>query len=188
MKHLSYFIFTAVAVGILVGCVSPTRSIPPRKGTGQWQTNVFSKIGLEIQIPDWNAEIDDLSNSWTLFAFPLVDVPVVSDQYGVTIQVRKLKENDHRSYYPKYDGSVDLGKWMNSQQLQATQNCNPYWVWSRRDVFGNNGWAYFCSGQVKRVGDQWEFDKTARVGGDYRNLVADMQRIFESIRVVETNK
>jgi hypothetical protein len=175
------------AVGISAGCISSQKRAITPGNAEQWHTNNYPNIGLSIALPGWKAEIDDQNKSWTLFAFPLVDDPVASEQYGVAIQIRKMQAKDHLLYYPKFDGTNAGRFWVNYQHLNAEQESDPYWVTSRRDIFSQDGRAYYCIGNVKRVGDKWELGKEGRVGGDYHPLVQDTQKIFESIRVISSN-
>jgi hypothetical protein len=147
-------------------------------------TNAYPKIGLEMQLPDWHSEVFDQEKIWTLFAFPLVDRPIASDQYGVTILIRRMLTKDYLRYYPEYNGSEDLQQWMNSRQAKVTQRNNDYSIWTKKDVISADGFAFVCDGVVKRVGYKFQFDKTDRIGGDYRPLALEVNRIIDSIRVI----
>ena len=171
MKILFYSSSICLLLSI-AGCASSRADIARSYSFTAGQPSFFSKIGLEMPIPDWNADVREHDNLLTIFAFPLVDVPVVSDQYGVSIQIRKLAAKDHRRYYPVCDGITNSYKWLNSQHLEASQNTdNPYWVYFRRDVFTTDGAAFFCHGQLKR--SVRDFDELSR----------EMFRLFESIHV-----
>jgi hypothetical protein len=157
----------------------------PRKTTSEWHKQVFSRIGLEIELPNWNAIINEQDTVLTIFAFPLVDNPVAGTQFGVVIQVRRMKVEDFRLSFEKHDDSRELQKWLGLEHLQADQNSNQYWVYSRKDIF-SDGCVYYCKGELKRVGEAWELDKVNRVGPNFGKTAGmEMQRIFESIHIVK---
>jgi hypothetical protein len=56
----------------------------------------------------------------------------------------------------------------------------------RRDVFGSNGFAYNCTGRIKRIHNP-KPENIKRVGGDHEKIAAEVQRILDSIEVLSTN-
>jgi hypothetical protein len=129
-------------------------------------------------------DIDDQNREWFLFAYPLVKNPNDDAQYRVVISALKLPEKEHLRIYPKAGASSS--DWMNSQHLQTSQFTNAFGIYIRRDVFGTNGFAYYCSGRVKRIPNP-KPDAVQQVGGEEGKLVADLRRILDSIEVLPTN-
>lgn len=185
MKCVYQVVLSFLVASLCAGCINTPPSVrQPQPAVTEWRKQVFPQIGLEMELPNWNAIIDDQESMWTLFAFPLVDRPVASTQFGVTIQVARIRRETFRLSFKAYDGSGDLYKWRASEHPQADQHGNRYWLFSRKDIVSGE-YVYYCDGELKRVGEAWEFDKTDRVGPDFvRTAGLAMQRIFESIRVV----
>lgn len=149
--------------------------------SGKWQTHVYPKIGLKIQLPQWKAEIDDQDKMWLLLAYPLVENPAADVQYRVKVSVYRLTAEQHRRLYPTGDSSG----WMNSQHLQTSEMTNAMWIYARQDVFGSNGFAYCCSGRVKRI--PVLKSGVQPVGGPEEKLATDLHQILDSIEVLSTN-
>jgi hypothetical protein len=100
------------------------------------------------------------------------------------ISAIKLPEEEHLRIYPK-PGTNSTG-WMNSQHLQTSQMTNAFWIYSRRDVFGSNGFAYFCEGCIKRDANLKPKD-VHRLDGDEEKLTIEVRKILDSVEVLPTN-
>jgi hypothetical protein len=63
---------------------------------------------------------------------------------------------------------------------------NAFWIYSRRDVFASNGFAYFCEGSIKRDAKLKPKD-IHRLDGDEEKLTVEVRKILDSIEVLSTN-
>ena len=154
-----------------------------QKTNEEWQAHTYPKIGLRIQLPNWKTDIEDQGRMWSLLAYPLVENPVTDVQYRVVISAIKLPEEEHLRIYPKPGTNTDG---MNSQHLLTYQMTNAFWIYSRRDVFGSNGFAYFCSGRIKRDANLKPKD-VYRLDGDEEKLAIEVRKILDSIEALSTN-
>ena len=177
----NFFHITIVTLLTFV-CGWAEDGVSVQKESGGWQPHPYPKMGLKIQVPDWKADIKDQNQIWSLFAYPLVENPVSDVQYRVAISAQKLTEEQYLRYY-REPGSNSLD-WINSEHLQTSQMTNDWWILSRRDVFGSNGFAYRFKGHIKRIPKPKD---TERVGGEDEKLAAQVRRILESIEVLSTN-
>ena len=155
-----------------------------KKASEEWQAHAFLKIGLKMQLPNWKTDIEDQGRQWSLLAYPLVENPVTDVQYRIVISAIKLPEEEHLRIYPK--PGTNFTDWMNSQHLQTSQMTNAFWIYSRRDIFGSNGSAYFCSGRIKRDANLKPKD-VHRLDGDEEKLAIEVRKILDSIEVLSTN-
>jgi hypothetical protein len=158
--------------------------VSPQKESGEWQLHSYPKIGLKIQLPNWKADIDDQKQMWLLLGYPLVENPVADVQYRVVISARRCTEEQSLRWYPK--SSTNTSEWINLQHLQTSQMTNAFWIYSRRDVFGSNGFAYFCVGRIKRDANLKPKD-VHRLDGDEEKLAIEVRKILDSIEVLSTN-
>ena len=123
-------------------------AISVQKASDGWQTHAYTQIGLQLRLPSWKADIEDQKRMWSLLGYPLVANPVTDVQYRVVISARRCTMEQHLRWYPR--SGTNTSEWMNLQHLQTSQMTNAFWIYSRRDVFGSNGFAYFCEGTIKR--------------------------------------
>jgi hypothetical protein len=176
--------FRAMLVGLFALGYIQLSSADLTERNKEWQTNTYPTIGLKMQIPHWKVDFDDQKRRWFLFAYPLVENPNDDAQYRVVISVLKLPEKEHLRIYPK--GGTNASDWINSQHLQTSQMTNAFWIYVRKDVFGSNGFAYYCSGRIKRIPNP-EPDAIQKFGGEEGMLAEDVQRILDSVEVLPTN-
>ena len=155
-----------------------------QKTNEEWSAHPYPQIGLKIQLPNWKTDIEDQGRRWSLLTYPLVENPVTDVQYRVVISAIKLPEEEHLRIYPK-PGTNSTG-WMNSQHLQTSQMTNAFWIYSRRDFFGSNGFAYFCEGRIKRDANLKPKD-VHRLDGDEEKLTIEVRKILDSVEVLPTN-
>ena len=155
-----------------------------QKTNEEWQAHTYPQIGLKIQLPNWKTDIEDQGRRWSLLTYPLVENPVTDVQYRVVISAIKLPEEEHLRIYPK--PGTNSTDWMNSQHLQTGQMTNAFWIYSRRDVFGSNGFAYFCEGRIKRDANLKPKD-VYRLDGDEEKLTIEVRKILDSVEVLSTN-
>ena len=165
-------------------CCSQINAAPLNESTEQWPTYIYTNINLEMQLPPWKVDVDDQGRRWSLFAYPLVENPTADSQYRITISVIKLTEKQHIRIYPKT--STNSSEWMNLQHLQTSQMTNDFLIYARRDVFGSNGFAYFCTARIKKIPNTESNIIYTTSGGDGK-LTADVLRILDSVKVVATN-
>jgi hypothetical protein len=157
--------------------------ISVQKASDGWKTNTYSQIGLKLQFPSsWKADVDDQGRRWSLLAYPLVENPVTDVQYRIVISVVKLPEEEHLRIYPKGTNSEN---WMISQHLRTGQMTNEFWIYTRRDIFGN-GFGYFCSGRIKRDAHLKPKDVN-RLDEDEEKLAIEVRQILDSIEILSTN-
>jgi hypothetical protein len=159
-------------------------AISLQKTNEAWQAHTYLRIGLKIKLPNWKTDVEDQGRRWSLLAYPLVENPVTDVQYRVVISAIKLPEEEHLRIYPKLN--TDSTGWINSQHLQTSQMTNAFWIYSRRDVFGSNGFAYFCEGSIKRDANLKPKD-VRQLDGDEENLAIEVRRVLDSIEVLTTN-
>ena len=74
---------------------------------------------------------------------------------------------------------------MISQHLLTSQMTNAFWIYTRRDIFGN-GFGYFCDGRIKRDAHLKPKDVN-RLDEDERKLATEVQQILDSIEILSTN-
>ena len=165
-------------------CSSAKDGVAVQNTNEEWQAHAYPNIGLKIQLPNWKTDIEDRGRMWSLLAYPLVENPVTDVQYRVVISAIKLPEEEHLRIYPK-SGTNSTG-WMNSQYLQTSHMTNAFWIYARRDVFGSNGFAYFCEGRIKRDANLKPKD-VRRLDGDEEKLAIEVRKILDSIEVLSTN-
>jgi hypothetical protein len=104
--------------------------------------------------------------------------PSADVQYRFLITIAKFTQEQHLRVFPK--AGPNSSEWMNSQHLQTSFMTNAVWIYARRDVFASNGFAYKCSGRIKRISSS-ETNAIQQFGGEDGELVADLQRILDSI-------
>jgi hypothetical protein len=155
-----------------------------QKANEEWQAHTYPQIGLKIQLPNWKTDIEDQSRMSSLLAYPLVENPSADVQYRAVISVYKLTEEQYLRLYRK--PGTNSSNWAISQHLQTSQMTNAFWIYSRRDVWGSNGFAYNCSGRIKRIKDRKPED-LERVGGNDEKIAAEVRRVLDSIEVLSTN-
>lgn len=148
------------------------------------QTHAYPQIGLQLQLPDWKADIDDQTRMWLLLGYPLVENPVTDVQYRVVISARRCTTEQHLRWYPT--SSTNAYEWINLQHLQTSQMTNSFWIYSRRDVFGSNGFAYFCEGQIKRDAHLKPKDVN-HLDEDEKKLAVEVRQILDSVEIFSTN-
>lgn len=147
----------------------------------------YRKIGLVMEIPNWNAHIKEHDTIWTLFGFPLVDQPITDSQYCVTIQIDKQDEKSFRRYHPEVKTpGADLETWISLSHPTTSLQSDPYWIYIRRDIFAEDGFVYRVKAKIKRVGDKWEFNVKDRVG-DYHIIADEAKRLIDSITPIKAN-
>ena len=178
------FFSISIVVLLTFVCSSAEDGMSVQEETEKWQPHSYPQIGLKIQLPNWKADIDDQKRMWLLLGCPLVENPVTDVQYRVVISARKCTEEQHLRWYPK--SSTNTSEWINLQHLQTSQMTNAFWIYSRRDVFGSNGFAYFCEGRIKRNANLKPED-VQRLEGDEEKLAMEMRQILDSIEVISTN-
>jgi hypothetical protein len=149
-----------------------------------WQTHAYLRIGLKVKLPNWKTDIEDQGRRWSLFAYPLVENPVTDEQYRVVISAIKLPEKEHLRIYPK--PGTNSTDWMISQHLQTSQMTNAFWIYSRRDVFGSNGFAYCCVGRIKRDAHMKPKD-VHQLDREEERLAFEARKILDSIETLSTN-
>jgi hypothetical protein len=169
----------------LLGCSSLSNAAPSSEQYGEWQMHTYPNIGLRMLLPRWKVDIDDQERRWSLFAYPIVENPAADVQYRVVVSIVKLTNEQHLRIYPK--AGTNTFEWMNSQHMQTSCMTNDFWIYARKDVFGSNGFAYYCSGRIRRISNP-KPETIQQVGGDEGKLIVDAQRILDSIQVLLTNK
>lgn len=162
------------AILLMIGVISLQSSTKADSSLSETYTN----INLKMQLPSWKMDIDDQTRRWNLLAYPLVENPVADVQYRIVISIIKLPLDEHLRIYPK--ANSNLSDWMHSQHLSASQMTNDSWVYVRKDIFGTNGFAYYCSGRVKRIPES----KSQMVGGADNELAEHLEEIFNSIEIL----
>jgi len=183
MNAKSLFLITFLTLSFfLTGSAEDAVSV--QKTNEDWQVHTYPRIGLKIKLPNWKTDIEDQGRRWSLFAYPLVENPVDDVQYRVVISAIKLPEKEHLRIYPK--PATNSPEWMNSQHLQTGQMTNAFWIYSRRDVFGSNGFAYFCEGRIKRDANLKPKD-IHQLDGDEDKLAIEVRKILDSIEVLAAN-
>jgi hypothetical protein len=164
-----------------LGCAVSSGADSTGKEGHEWQTRVFPRIGLTMQLPLWKSEIEDQDRMWVLLAYPLADHPVADVQYRVLVSVSKLtKQQQQRN---RGTNSLD---WINLEHLQTSEMTNALWIYARRDVVSSNGFAYICTGRVKRS-PSVKSDAPQQMGEQEKVFAAGIRRILDSIEVVSTN-
>jgi hypothetical protein len=149
-----------------------------------WQAHTYPKIGLKMQLPNWKTDIEDQGRMWSLLAYPLVENPVTDVQYRVVISAVKLPDEEFLRLYRK--PGTNISTWATSAHLQTSQMTNTFWIYSRRDVCGSNGFTYGCIGKIKRIKDRKPEDLEG-VGGNDEKIAVEVQRVLDSIEVLSTN-
>jgi hypothetical protein len=165
-------------------CSVAKDTAPIQNDSEGWQSHAYPTIGLKMQLPNWKADIDDQKQMWLLLGYPLVENPVADVQYRVVISARRCTKEQHLRWYP--ESSTNSSEWINLQHLQTSQLTNAFWIYSRRDVFGSNGFAYNCSGRIKRDVHLKPKDVN-RLDDDENKLATEMRQILDSIEVLSTN-
>jgi len=158
--------------------------VSEQKASDGWLAHAYPQIGLQLHLPDWKADIDDQKRMWLLLGYPLVENPVTDVQYRVVISARRCTTEQHLRWYPK--SSTNTSEWMNLQHMQTSQMTNAFWIYSRRDVFGSNGFAYFCEGTIKRDAHLKPKDVN-RLDADEEKLATEVRAILDSIEILSTN-
>jgi hypothetical protein len=158
--------------------------ISVQKANDEWHTYTYPKIGLKMQLPNWKPDIEDQGRRWSLLAYPLVENPVTDVQYRVVISTVKLPEEEFLRLYGK--PSTNISNWVTSAHLQTSQMTNAFWIYSRRDVFGSNGFAYFCEGRIKRDANM-KPKNVHRLDGNEEKLAIEVRKVLDSIEVLSTN-
>lgn len=183
--HLSKFCMFSVV--LLIGCTSvsepmvPLAEPPAHNRSREWEKVTYKQIGLAIELPNWNADIEDYSNLWVLLGFPLVDNPVAGTQYGISIQIRRMAEKSFRlSRAEDKSFKTDLQTWINLSHRVTSQQSDPYWIYIRRDIFCDDGFVYTIYAKIKRVGEKWEFNVKDRIE-DYKIIADEAKRVIDSI-------
>src|SRR6266567_3165518 len=143
------FLIALLTAMFSFACILSSNAESATEKRGEWQTHAYPKIGLKIDLPPWKLEIDDQDRRWTLLAFPLVENPASDVQYRVLVSAFKLTEQQYVRFYRT--PGLKLSDWANSEHLQISQITNAFWIYTRRDVMGSNGFAYNFSGRVKRI-------------------------------------
>lgn len=180
VKPIFLTIFLALA-SLLNGLADDGVSV--QKTSDGWETNTYSQIGLKLQFPSsWKVDVGDQVRRWDLLAYPLVENPVTDVQYRIVISVIKLPEKEHLRIYPKGTNSEN---WMISQHLQTGQMTNEFWIYTRRDIFGN-GFGYSCEGRIKRDTHLKPKDGN-RLDEDEEKLGTEVRQILDSIEILSTN-
>lgn len=176
-----------LSAALMSGCASVNEPMiasaqpPTHSAAHNWEKIAYKKIGLAIEIPNWNADIEEHNNLWTLFGYPLVDNPITDTQYCVTIQIRKMAEKTFRlSLAEEKDQGKDLQTWINLSHRTTSRQADPYWIYIRRDIFTDDGFVYRVSAKIKRVGEKWEFNVKDRVK-DYQVIADETRRVIDSI-------
>ena len=180
-----------LSIALMAGCsfssAPKMAPIEPRAHDAhrEWGQVTFKKIGLAIEVPNWNAEIEEHSNLWTLFGFPLVDNPTAGTQYCVTIQITKMAKKSFRlSRSEVKDEKEDLQTWINLSHPTTSQQSDSYWIYIRRDIVTDGGYVYMVSAKIKRVGEKWEFNVKDRVA-DYRVIAEEANQLIDSINPIK---
>ena len=186
MPHMNTYpsLLIAFLTLCLFICSSAKDGVSVQNTNEEWQAHAYPKIGLKIQLPNWKADIEDQGRRWSLLAYPLVENPVTDVQYRIVISAIKLPEEERLRIYSK--PGTNSTDWMNSQHLQTSQMTNAFWIYSRRDVFGSNGFAFFCEGSIKRDAKLKPKD-IHRLDGDEEKLATEVRKILDSIEVLSTN-
>ncbi|MGA2240756.1 MAG: hypothetical protein ABSH11_01780 [Verrucomicrobiota bacterium] len=183
MNAKSLFLIAFLTLSLfLTGSAEDAVSV--QKTNEEWQAHTYPRIGLKIKLPNWKTDIEDQGRRWSLLAYPLVESPITDVQYRIVISAIKLPEEEHLRIYPK--PGTNSTDWMNSQHLQTSQMTNAFWIYSRRDVFGSNGFAYFCEGSIKRDANLKPKD-VHQLDGDEEKLAIEVRKILDSIEVLSTN-
>jgi hypothetical protein len=178
-------VFTLALLAMFAcGNILSSGAEPLSEAQGEWKTQIYPKIGLKMDLPPWKMDIDDQDRSWSLLAFPLVENPASDVQYQVLVSAIKLPEQQYLRFYR--DPRHKLSDWANSEHLQTSQMTNDFWIYTRRDVVGSNGFAYNLTGRVKRLASA-HADLAQRTGGSEEKLAAEVRRILNSIEVLSTN-
>ena len=150
----------------------------------EWQTYSYPQIGLKVRLPNWKADIEDQHRMWSLFAYPLVENPATDVQYRVVISAQRCTGEQYLRWYHK--SGTNTSEWMNLQHMQTSQMTNAFWIYSRRDVFGSNGFAYFCVGRIKR-NVNFKPEDVHHLEGDEEKLATEVRQILDSIETTSTN-
>jgi hypothetical protein len=177
-------LLTAFLTLCLFLCSSAKDGVSVQKTNEEWQAYTYPKIGLKIQIPNWKTDIEDQGRMWSLLAYPLVENPVTDVQYRVVISAVKLPEEEFLRLYGK--PSTNISSWATSAHLLTSQMTNTFWIYTRRDVCGSNGFVYGCIGKIKRIKDR-KPDDLERVGGIDEKIAVEVRRVLDSIEVLSTN-
>ena len=182
MNTKPIFLTTFLALASLLnGLADDSTSV--QKTNDVWQSHIYHQIGLKLQFPSsWKADVSDQGRLWDLFAYPLVENPITDVQYRIVISAIKLPEKEHLRIYPNGTNSEN---WMISQHLLTSQMTNAFWIYTRRDIFGN-GFGYFCDGRIKRDAHLKPKDVN-RLDEDERKLATEVQQILDSIEILSTN-
>ncbi len=154
--------------------------LPLQKTGDGWKS--YPQIGLQLQLPDLKADIDDQNRMWSFWGY--VANPVADVQYRVVISAHKCTTEQHLRWYPK--SGTNANEWMNLQHLQTSQMTNAFWIYSRRDVFGPNGFAYFCEGRIKRDA-HFKPKDVNHLDAEEEKLAEEVRAILDSIKILSTN-
>jgi hypothetical protein len=165
-------------------CSSAKDGVSVQNTNEGWQAHTYPKIGLKMQLPNWKTDIEDQGRMWSLLAYPLVENPVTDVQYRVVISAVKLPDEEFLRLYRK--PGTNISTWATSAHLQTSQMTNTFWIYSRRDVCGSNGFTYGCIGKIKRIKDRKPEDLEG-VGGNDEKIAVEVQRVLDSIEVLSTN-
>jgi len=173
MNMKPIFLTTFLTLASLLNCL----------GNDGWETNTYPQIGLKLQFPtSWKVDVGDQGRRWDLFAYPLVENPITDEQYRIVISAIKLPEKEHLRIYPKGTNSTN---WMISQHLLTSQMTNAFWIYTRRDIFGN-GFGYVCAGRVKRDAHLKPKDVN-HLDENEGKFATEVRKVLDSIEILSTN-
>jgi hypothetical protein len=178
--------FFLPAILVISACLTGLAQggVPIQKANEEWEAQTYPHIGLKLQLPHWKVDVEDQSRMWSLLGYPLVANPAADVQYRVTISVNKLTDEQYRRLFRK--AGTNVSDWANSEHLQTSQMTNAFWIYSRRDICGTNGFAYTCTGRIKRIQNRKPEDLNI-AGGNEQMLALEVRRILDSIEVISTN-
>src|SRR5436309_5612036 len=111
------------------GCLLSSYADSRSGERGEWQKHIYPKIGLKIDLPPWNQDIDDQDRRWSLLAFPLVENPASDVQYRVTVSTFKLTEGQYMRLYRK--PGAESSDWASAEHLEISQMTNAFWIYIR---------------------------------------------------------
>ena len=168
----------------LIGCLAFASLFSSLADGDGWQAHTYPHIGLKLRLPGWKSDVEDQSRMWSLLAYPLVENPVTDVQYRVVISANRYTESQYLRLI-RNPGTNSSGC-SNSEHLQTSQMTNAFWIYSRRDIWGTNGFSYSCIGRIKR--DAHLKPKAVdHLDADEEKLATQVRQVLDSIEVVATN-
>jgi hypothetical protein len=137
---------------------------------------------LKLQLPQWKAEIKDQPTRWTLVAYPVDDDPDPGNRYRLLVSIEKASSEEY-AQLSRTHGTNSPAHWGKSAHPQIDQRTNQFWIATRRDIYGTNGFVYRCDGAIRRF-PKLEPERLKAIGGKDAQLATELSRVLATIEVV----